>query len=55
MNNEVDFEYCETEHQLADLFTKPLDAQKFKYFVDKIMYDPSSDPDYVMYCHFNDE
>ena len=55
VNNEVDFEYCETEHQLADLFTKPLDAKKFKYFVDKIMYDPSSDPNCVMYCHFNDE
>jgi len=55
VNNEVDFEYCETERQLADLFTKSLDEQKFKYFVDKIMYDPSTDPNYVMHCYFNDE
>ena len=55
VNNEVDFEYCETERQLADLFTKSLDEQKFKYFVDRIMYDPSTDPNYVMHCYFNDE
>ena len=33
----VDFVYCPTDEQLADLFTKPLDEQKFVYFRDCIM------------------
>ena len=28
----VAFKYCPTEHQIADFFTKPLDAAKFIWF-----------------------
>ena len=40
---EVDFEYTETKEQLADLFTKALDEEKFNYFADQIMYDAEKD------------
>jgi hypothetical protein len=33
----VEFVYCSTENQYADLFTKPLDELKFRYFRDKLM------------------
>ena len=32
VDKEVEFEYCPTEHQLADVFTKPLDETKFLGF-----------------------
>ena len=40
VDGEVDFKYCETKEQIADLFTKALDEPKFTYFRDKIMYRP---------------
>ena len=41
VDGEVDFKYCETKEQIADLFTKALDEPKFTYFRDKIMYRPA--------------
>ena len=38
VDGEVDFNYCETNEQIADLFTKALDEPKFTYFRDKIMH-----------------
>ena len=38
VDGEVDFNYCETSEQIADLFTKALDEPKFTYFRDKIMH-----------------
>ena len=38
VDGEVDFNYCETNEQVADLFTKALDEPKFTYFRDKIMH-----------------
>ena len=32
VDKEVEFRYCPTDHQIADLFTKPLDKQKFQWF-----------------------
>mmetsp|Transcript_728 Transcript_728/g.1558 ORF Transcript_728/g.1558 Transcript_728/m.1558 type:complete len:617 (-) Transcript_728:444-2294(-) len=32
VDNEVEFVYCPTDHQLADVFTKPLDETKFLGF-----------------------
>lgn len=32
VDNEVEFEYCPTDHQVADFFTKPLDEAKFLGF-----------------------
>ena len=32
VDKEVEFEYCPTDHQLADVFTKPLDETKFLGF-----------------------
>jgi hypothetical protein len=32
LDNEVEFEYCPTDKQLADFFTKPLDETKFLGF-----------------------
>ena len=46
---EVDFEYTETKEQLADLFTKALDEDKFKYFADQLMYDAEKDPNYEVW------
>ena len=46
VDGEVDFEYTETKEQLADLFTKALDEEKFKYFAEKLMYDAEKDPNY---------
>ena len=43
VDEEVDFNYCETSKQLADLFTKPLDEVKFKVFSDMCMYNPEAD------------
>ena len=45
---EVDFEYTETKEQLADLFTKALDEDKFKYFADQLMYDAEKDTNYQL-------
>jgi hypothetical protein len=33
----IEFVYCPTNDQLADLFTKPLDEDKFIYFRDQIL------------------
>ncbi len=41
VDGEVEFKYCETKEQIADLFTKALDEPKFTYFRDKIMYRPA--------------
>ena len=49
---EVDFEYTETKEQLADLFTKALDEEKFKYFADQLMYDSEKDPNYEVWQCF---
>jgi hypothetical protein len=32
VDNEVEFEYCPTDRQVADFFTKPLDEVKFLGF-----------------------
>ena len=48
VDGEVDFEYTETKEQLADLFTKALDEEKFKYFANKIMYDAEKDQNYSL-------
>ena len=48
MDGEVDFEHTETKEQIADLFTKALDEEKFKYFADKIMYDAEKDQNYSL-------
>jgi hypothetical protein len=37
VDKEVEFEYCPTEHQLADVFTKPLDETKFFCFLARFM------------------
>ena len=50
LDKAVEFEYCETKSQIADLFTKALDEQKFNYGASKIMYDAGSDPNYAMMC-----
>jgi hypothetical protein len=36
----VEFVYCPTDQQLADFFTKPLEADKFIYFRDALMFQP---------------
>ena len=41
VDGEVEFKYCETKEQIADLFTKALDEPKFTRFRDKIMYRPA--------------
>ena len=48
MDGEVDFEYTETKEQLADLFTKALDEEQFKYFANRLMYDAEKDPNYQL-------
>ena len=35
-----DFNYCQTDEQIADLFTKALAEPKFIHFRDKVMYCP---------------
>ena len=40
VDREVDFNYCETNEQLANLLIKALDETKFTYFRDKVMYCP---------------
>ena len=40
VDGEVDFNYCQTDEQIADLFTKALAEPKFIYFRDKVMYCP---------------
>ena len=37
VDKEVEFVYCDTNHQLADFFTKPLDETKFIYFREQLM------------------
>ena len=37
VDNEVEFEYCPTNHQLADFFTKPLDVTKFLGFRESLL------------------
>lgn len=37
VDKDVEFVYCPTNHQLADLFTKPLDEAKFVYFRDQVL------------------
>lgn len=37
VDKEVEFEYCPTNHQLADFFTKPLDMAKFLGFRELLM------------------
>jgi hypothetical protein len=37
VEQEVEFTYCPTDQQLADLFTKPLDEEKFIGFRDRMM------------------
>jgi hypothetical protein len=37
VNKEVEFKYCPTDVQLADVFTKPLDSDKFVRFRDALM------------------
>jgi hypothetical protein len=37
LDKSVEFVYCPTDEQLSDMFTKPLEGQKFKYFRDIIM------------------
>ena len=48
VDGEVDFEYTEIKEQLADLFTKALDEEKFNYFADQIMYDAEKDQNYSL-------
>ena len=48
VDGEVDFEYTETKEQIADLFTKALDEEKFKYFANKIMYDAEKDQNHSL-------
>ena len=55
LDKDVEFEYCDTNSQIADLFTKALDEQKFNYFASKIMYDSGSDPDYTMMCLYDED
>ena len=40
VDGEVDFNYCQTDEQIADLFTKALAEPKFIHFRDKVMYRP---------------
>jgi hypothetical protein len=37
VNKEVEFKYCPTDVQLADVFTKPLDSDKFVRFRDALV------------------
>ena len=37
VDKHVDFIYCPTDRQLADLFTKPLDGEKFTLFRDALL------------------
>ena len=37
----IKFQYCTTEDQIADAFTKPLDEEKFAKFRTLFLYDPS--------------
>ena len=54
LNGDIGFEYCDTNSQLADLFTKPLDEQKFNHFANQIFYDSGADPSHSMVCLFNE-
>ena len=38
VDGEVDFNYCQTDEQIPDLFTKALAEPKFIHFRDKVMY-----------------
>ena len=54
LNGDIGFEYCDTNSQLADLSTKPLDEQKFNHFANQIIYDSGADPSHSMVCLFNE-
>lgn len=43
VDKSIEFVYCPTDEQLADLFTKPLDDKKFVYFRDMIMKQPQEE------------
>ena len=38
VDKEVKFKYCPTNHQIADVFTKPLGESKFLWFSRQKMY-----------------
>ena len=41
-NKTIKFQYCKTDDQVADTFTKPLDPEKFLKFRKDLLYDPST-------------
>ena len=47
VDKHIDFTYCPTDRQLADLFTKPLDGEKFFFFRDALMH-LADEPDVAM-------
>ena len=53
LNGDVGFAYCDTNSQLADLFTKPLDEQKFNFFASQIMYNSDDEPSHSITCLLN--
>ena len=53
LNGDVGFAYCDTNSQLADLFTKPLDEQKFNFFASQIMYNSDDEPSHSIACLLN--
>jgi hypothetical protein len=42
VDKDVEFVYCPTDLQLADIFTKPLDEAKFVYFRDQLVSEAKS-------------
>ena len=53
LNGDVGFAYCDTNSQLADLFTKPLDEQKFNFFASQIMYNSDVESSHSTACLLN--
>ena len=37
VDKDVEFKYCPTDHQIADFFTKPLDAAMFTEFRENLL------------------